>query len=729
MNDFRIVRFANLSGGTVNVTISDYDLNGDLMLFDRVFNGQTDGVENNQLKEVNVTLSNVQAPASKWIQIWEPQEANSTKINLTISDSNFVGEDHTIGLFGADTYGTWDGEADVYISGFTMNGGRLAGDRGTSGGGMDNIYGVRRLHVSGTNTVRTTREFNSIEIAADGFLNGYAVTMADDNTGFILRGEAGYTGEVREYVVVNGSISGVAQDGARFLDADDNEIAGYKAAVGNTNVFIYLPNYDVYFSSSYTSDTTGAAITEADGTKNFLVFGDNAVNTMKSAYDAIDARGGSENATIQVVDGTGTLYTNGYKTVVNGGRFTNITGGTNYKSTTEQVQVGTDEETGEAIYEDVTTVTPAEDVASVDITIKADAVVTNVTVANQYSQVTGDSLITVESGVAFTGTLNGGVDAESGEDFVGGTSSLVFVGDASAKAIIGFDNVTLAADSVVTLSGAFTGTAITIDATGFTDFSKKVLVAEGGFSEGITVTVTDGFGYQFLDDGKTLLVTSDLVGNAFANADWTEADVKDQFVGDMALVWDKNAFNSFSAAAAVVGQGSTLYIEGGTSTEAITLTKGNDVNVSDTTAGVAVGSITADGGAITVGGLFTADSLSGFSAISGKADAITVTGGITLAEGGTITIDMTGHVQDVSDAAILVTGTGITGLTDDSSIVLTGEGAGAYYGYYNVNDKSVHALRVDNFYIDTAYGEDGSGIAEGQVNPITGETLLWGVNA
>ena len=38
-------------------------------------------------------------------------------------------------------------------------------------------------------------------------------------------------------------------------------------------------------------------------------------------------------------------------------------------------------------------------------------------------------------------------------------------------------------------------------------------------------------------------------------------------------------------------------------------------------------------------------------------------------------------------------------------------------------------MRIDNFYVDVAYGTAGELIPEGAVNPITGETLLFGVNA
>ena len=698
-NDFRIARYANLSGGTINVTISDYLLRGDLMLFDRVFNGHAEGHQE-ELKEVNVTLTNVQEPAAKWIQVWEPQESNSTKINLTITNMNLAGDNtSTIGLFGVDTTGSWNGEADVYISGVTNANGNLNGGRGQTGGGLDNISGTRRLHVvGGTNRIATVREFNSIEISDGAMLTGTRIDMSEGE-GFILRGEAGYTGDVKEYALVGTTITGAAQDAAQFLDEDDYEIDGYKAVVGATSVFIYKTTGDVYFSNEYTDAITGTAITDADGTKNFLVYGDNAVISMKNAYASVDNRDGK--ATIQVVNALSqNLYTFGYKTVVNGGQITNVVGGTNY---TEEA--------------------PAETVDSVDITINKGAVVTNVSVANEFSQVSGNALITVADGVAFTGTLDGG------SDYVGGDSTLVFQGGASAKAITGFDNVVLNANNEVILSGEFTGTVITIDASNFADFTKKVLVANGGFGDVTDITVNvigDGFGYEFLDDGVTLVVTSDLVGNVFANSDWTEADVHNKFVGDMALVWDKNAFNSYVKAAAAIGQDSTLYVEGGASSEDVTLTKSNDVIVSANTAASSIGSIAADGGAITIANDFTANALTGFSAVNFNAGLDITVGNLEIAEGGTLTIDVTGYAQSETDAVVLSTDT--TNLTSDA-ITVTGEGSGVFYAYVDATDNDVHLMRIDNFYVDVDYGTAGEGIEPGQVNPITGEKLIFGVNA
>ena len=84
----------------------------------------------------------------------------------------------------------------------------LNGGRGQTSGGLNNIEGVRRLHVTGgSNYVYTVREFTSIEIADGAMLTGNSIQMSDGQ-GFILRGSAGYTGEVKEYAVVGTSISG-----------------------------------------------------------------------------------------------------------------------------------------------------------------------------------------------------------------------------------------------------------------------------------------------------------------------------------------------------------------------------------------------------------------------------------------------------------------------------------------------------------------------------------------
>ena len=60
---------------------------------------------------------------------------------------------------------------------------------------------------------------------------------------------------------------------------------------------------------------------------------------------------------------------------------------------------------------------------------------------------------------------------------------------------------------------------------------------------------------------------------------------------------------------------------------------------------------------------------------------------------------------------------------------MTGENDKLFYAYYDEEGKDVHLMRVDSFYVDVAYGTNGENIQPGEVNPITGERLIFGVNA
>ena len=288
---------------------------------------------------------------------------------------------------------------------------------------------------------------------------------------------------------------------------------------------------------------------------------------------------------------------------------------------------------------------------------------------------------TVDIAEGVTATI--GVDAFATGDeavaFIGGDTSisreLAFLSDGSAASLLGFDKLVLYSDNIVTIGGAFSGKSITIDATGYDDFTKKVLVVDGGCSESVKVYVLGGesFGYHLLD-GTTLLVTSTMVSNTFANADWTEEDIKDQYSEDgIALAWGVNAFSSFAAAAGALGSNGTIYLEGGTSSEAVTVTNvGNDVIVTAGTAGTVAGGVSGAGGTITVENEFTTDSISGFSVLTVRAGqlangefsfgsvSITESGSISLAENGTLNFDLTNFKAE-NDPLInnlsLVTGT------------------------------------------------------------------------
>jgi len=703
-NVFCLTQYANIAGDTINVTIEDYTLSCDMHMFDNIW-----GKDGQQLGKVNVLMKNVTAPAAKWMWIWDPREANSTSINFTIEDTTFVGGDHTLGLFG-DNAGDYSGEANVTIKNFSMQG-RLSGARGLNTGDVDVAYtsdAKITLHVEGTNDVALVKMFKEIEVNADAMLTGSTISLPDGNTGFVIRATSDYDDGAKEFVVVGTTINNAS--GARFVDADDQEIAGYAAVVGAKNVFVYKPHTgDVYYSRQYNTDTTGTAVTDLDGTKSFLVLGDNAVTTIGAAYTALEAdtRVGAALHVEYAADKD--LYAKGYTTVVNGGAVTNLYG-------------------GNAPTVDGETIIPADPVDSVDITVNSGAIVTNITVANADSQVNGAALITIGDGAAISGAINGG------NEFVVGASSLVFQGAATVGSVAGFDSVTVNANDVVTLTGAFTGTSITIDAKDFADASKKVLTA-ASFGD-VTVNVInggEGYSYNFVDDGegKALLVTTKIITDAYANANWTEETAKG-FVGDTALVWDSNAFSSAAKAASVVGEGYKLNIQGGDfGEEAVTLEKNNDVIVAKAST---LGSI-ATAGTLTVGETLTAGSISGIASLNMAAGnkAITVTNNIALAEEGTIKIDVTGFTASSDDEVVLTATGGITigagetvvALTD-ADLTVTGTGAGGFHAYYNAEDGTVHLLRLNTLYMDSTF-EGGVNIPE--VSPYTGEKLVYNVNA
>ncbi|MBP5584721.1 MAG: hypothetical protein J6Y92_00030 [Lentisphaeria bacterium] len=726
-NAFYVSNYAKISGGTANISFIDYRLAGDLRLFYHTY--KNDG-EN--LKEINVVFDNVTAPAAKWCCVLDPRDVMDTKITMTVTNSTFTGTDHTLGFIDNSTNGGWSGEGEFYISGFTMQG-RLSGARGRDDqGDISNITGFRTLFVDGDNYVRVVRDFSRIDVSADAGLFRTEEVRLSDASDIILRGEENYTGPVKEYIVASGTVTGILRNSAQFVDENGAEIDGYAAAIGDRSVFIYKTDGDVFFDADYTEAINGTTITDADGQLNYLVFGDNAVATYALAMESADKR---TDATIQIENTVARdFYTRGYRVSVNGGRITNLNGGNAPGSTTIEV-----EEEVEVVVDGVTTTemqtvtktvpVAADSVSSVDITVTSGATISNITIASEYSQVSGDALLTIDDDVVLvTASTNGVIDG--GLDYVGGVSTLVFLGDATAKAITGFDSVVLDADGLVELTGAFSGTSITIDAKGFEDATKKVLVAEGGFGDTTAITVTvingaAGIGYEFLDDGKTLVLTSPLVSDTFVNTAWTEADVHNKFAGDTALVWGKNAFASVADAAAAIGEDGTLNLEGGASSDAIVLANDNDVVVS---ADFTIGSITS-GGDLYVDANFTADALSGFGSIdltAGK--TITVSGGIELAADSEITIDVTGYSQEANDVVVISTGTGIANI-DTAVISVEGETDKIFYAYYDEEGGDVHLMRIDNFYVDVAYGTAGENIEPGQTNPITGERLIWGVNA
>ena len=118
---------------------------------------------------------------------------------------------------------------------------------------------------------------------------------------------------------------------------------------------------------------------------------------------------------------------------------------------------------------------------------------------------------------------------------------LVFLSGGSLSSLDGFSAVTLDANYCVTCSVAVPeNVSFHIDGSDFANSTKRVFIAEGGFGDifARTVTVDGGFGYDFLSEGNTLVITSSQVTDTFANTAWTETDVTDKFFGDELLSWE-----------------------------------------------------------------------------------------------------------------------------------------------------------------------------------------------
>ena len=313
------------------------------------------------------------------------------------------------------------------------------------------------------------------------------------------------------------------------------------------------------------------------------------------------------------------------------------------------------------------------------ITDEEPTLPTQVYVNGDWSDLAPGEIVTVGSTTAKIG-YDAFATGDEAVEFIGGDTSvsrnLTFLGDGSLLSHLGFSSITLDADSRVTLAGAYTGISITIDATGYADFSKKVMLANEGYDSAVSVFVLgDGFGYQFLDDGVTLLVTSDLVKNTFANTAWTEESVAGKFIGDTVLAWDKNAFNSFSAAALALGEGGTLYLDGGVSADDVTLTRKNDVIVCGNSSGTTVGSITGDGGSLTVEADFSANTVAGFSLLTVKAGSVTISDSISLTENGILDFDLSNVSAGNTNALV----NGLSLVTGDPTFTLTGASATGVY--------------------------------------------------
>ncbi|MBO4619335.1 MAG: AIDA repeat-containing protein, partial [Victivallales bacterium] len=351
------------------------------------------------------------------------------------------------------------------------------------------------------------------------------------------------------------------------------------------------------------------------------VFGGTATQTTVNG-GSIYVIDGTATATIVNVGGSMSvrgLYGKAISTTLNGGSMTVVGGTSDYESCTA---ISTTINSGGSM------------------TVSSGGTATETTINS------GGSMTVSDGGTATETTVNNGYVYVSSGGTVTGALTLAdgAVVAVEAGGVIDFDVSALQPDNAVIVNNlslvqgtpAYTVTVSTTQATGdyqlaegAADFTGTVTVkCEGENDLSLAVGDTnqkDGGGaYAYslaVADSRLLLTVAAVPVLVFVHADWTEADVDGQSIGDTALVWGQNAFNSFAAAANAAnaatdaGRQAELYLMGGTTSDAVNLTGAYDVWITGGTTATACASLKGNGGVLHAASEFIADSISGFSRV------------------------------------------------------------------------------------------------------------------
>ena len=351
------------------------------------------------------------------------------------------------------------------------------------------------------------------------------------------------------------------------------------------------------------------------------VFGGTATQTTVNG-GSIYVIDGTATATIVNVGGSMSvrgLYGQAISTTLNGGSMTVVGGTSDYESCTA---ISTTINSGGSM------------------TVSSGGTATETTINS------GGSMTVSDGGTATETTVNNGYVYVSSGGTVTGALTLAdgAVVAVEAGGVIDFDVSALQPDNAVIVNNlslvqgtpAYTVTVSTTQATGdyqlaegAADFTGTVTVkCEGENDLSLAVGDTnqkDGGGaYAYslaVADSRLLLTVAAVPVLVFVHADWTEADVDGQSIGDTALVWGQNAFNSFAAAANAAnaatdaGRQAELYLMGGTTSDAVNLTGAYDVWITGGTTATACASLKGNGGVLHAASEFIADSISGFSRV------------------------------------------------------------------------------------------------------------------
>ena len=322
------------------------------------------------------------------------------------------------------------------------------------------------------------------------------------------------------------------------------------------------------------------------------------------------------------------------------------------------------------------------------------------------------------------------------KDSVAGTAKLDVKADANLGDVTNFDEITIAkgaevsfgeltnsglvltAENLIYADSVTIGDAvITIDVTGYEGGPRGLIVTADGITDyaASKVQIVGGTGFSVAYSDGTLSLLTTKPTDVYLNSSYSEATTGTLYDG-VYLEFGFNAFNTFEAAAAKLGEGYSVIMTGGTFTDTVTLDGVNFVMKGGVLGSIAGGtgasSLTVEGYAVVTDGI---EDLTSFTI---TADDTLVTDHLDMVDGGTITIKGGAFEAEFGNLHKVVdTVTGIGGI-DINKIVVEG----GVYAFSQNND--LFLLDKSHIYLDTTYTEAITG-----TTAANGDTLIYGVNA
>ena len=776
--------YLNFTGPELVFDISDTLIADDLQFFG-------DGAPITKDQSVTVNLTNVTAPNNKWWWITQGNPGYHGSFIVNIKDSSIgASSDMRFGSQGNWQWGTPTHDATItftvdnsYFSGF-LTADSIDPNRNCS------FSGVKTLKIAGaSNYVGCSDGFDHLEIDADSFLSGSTVALVGD--GLVKVNAEGYTGPTKTLVRMSTTITGL-----NGVDNTSTLPAGYLVVYGSRGIVLSDGTRgNLFYDKNYETAVTGRTVASGD----ILIYeGDdktegktvaNALNSFEDAK-AIQVKGDESTKLFAVVDEdlfddkTNAVYATIADEEVESTKFVNLViSNGDFSNAKEDV----DPETGDPIVINPALVVaaPAKD----EIPAKT---------------VTGNATVEIAGGtwgkapVAPTDEDPEGKPAvfakiDGSKDSVGGTSTLVLSSGGTLYATVtGFDAMKVASAVTVkgdidagalTISAADNGfltadallgvTSITIDGTGYTGASRKVLVSDDLANYTGEINVVGDIDKFLTADKKSLYVVSHGAGNVYFSSDYVDKtiDGTESEYGDL-LFFNVNAFNSSALTAetlightnkdytAYVLKGEyadldltaagqiNLQVEGGTFTGSLKLADDSVVTLATAaTTPVSIASIAGSGAEDAKGYALVVDpaaattltAVEGINAFTLNAvNASKLTAGKIdyLANGGKFTVDFDGYTVGAGTATLLTVANGINnflqyegeeGAQFTRTVIDSVNNKDGAMVYYDENAKAVKVVKRANagFY-DTTANNSVNGTTE-TVNGVV-NTKVYGYN-